>query len=412
MKTGHAPFGGQPTRACSRRHFLQAAATGALGVSAGLPALAGANTNHTVATAAAAARAAKVAIVPCKTYGPEVKAALRKSFDLLGGIGGLVRGKTVTVKLNLTGTDFSPVFGRPPGESYMTHYSTALALTALLFENGTRRVRLVESTNSRASLETTLGFADWDVAALKVHGEVLLENTRNLGSGRRYATLKVPGIARAFTALEVNQAYEQTDVMVSLAKLKTHVTAGVTLSMKNLFGITPNALYGDEAGSEDAIAGRGPLHGGGAFEFRPARAAVKLPHLRDDFRSNDAGVRVPGIITDICAARPIQLAIIDGISAMDGGEGPWAYRGQQRLARPGMLIAGLNPVSTDAVTTAVMGFANPRAPRGQAPFNLCDNHLLLAEQADLGTADLTRIEILGAPLASVIQRYQPPFGGG
>ena len=47
---------------------------------------------------------AKVAIVQCRSYGPEVHAALTKSFDLLGGIDSLVRNKTVTVKLNLTGT--------------------------------------------------------------------------------------------------------------------------------------------------------------------------------------------------------------------------------------------------------------------------------------------------------------------
>src|ERR1043165_3016411 len=41
---------------------------------------------------------AKVAIVRCRSYGPEVRAALEKSFDLLGGLGSLVKNKTVTVK--------------------------------------------------------------------------------------------------------------------------------------------------------------------------------------------------------------------------------------------------------------------------------------------------------------------------
>src|SRR5438445_6198798 len=72
---------------------------------------------------------AKVSIVACKSYGPEVKAALKQSFDLLGGIGSLVKNKTVTVKLNLTGTNFTPVFNLPVGESYMTHVSTAMSLT-------------------------------------------------------------------------------------------------------------------------------------------------------------------------------------------------------------------------------------------------------------------------------------------
>src|SRR5262249_56536331 len=126
--------------------------------------------------------------------------------------------------------------------------------------SGARRVRLVESTTSRSSLESTLGLADWDVSALSALGKVEYENTRNLGSGKSYSTLKVPGGGHMFSSFDFNHSYADTDVMISLAKLKNHVTAGVTLSMKNLFGITPNALYGDEAGSEEATGGRGPLH--------------------------------------------------------------------------------------------------------------------------------------------------------
>src|SRR6185295_7077162 len=79
---------------------------------------------------------AKVAIVPCRAYGAAVRPALDKCFDLLGGIGSLVKDKTVTVKLNLTGTDFRPFLDRPVGETYMTHFDTALALAAALFKAG------------------------------------------------------------------------------------------------------------------------------------------------------------------------------------------------------------------------------------------------------------------------------------
>jgi hypothetical protein len=49
-----------------------------------------------------------VAIARCRTYADaEVHAAPRNCFDLIGGIGPLVNGKTATVKLNLTGQDFS-----------------------------------------------------------------------------------------------------------------------------------------------------------------------------------------------------------------------------------------------------------------------------------------------------------------
>ena len=41
-----------------------------------------------------------MALVRCQGYGAEVGTALAKGFDLLGGIGPLVRNKSVTVKLN------------------------------------------------------------------------------------------------------------------------------------------------------------------------------------------------------------------------------------------------------------------------------------------------------------------------
>src|SRR5437867_1306997 len=160
---GFAPQRSRPPAGCSRRAFLgwgtalAAGAPFAMGYAREILA-AEASTASAIIPAARLAEA-KVAIVACKSYGPEVKAALKQSFDLLGGIGSLVKNKTVTVKLNLTGTNFSPVFDLPVGESYMTHPSTALALTALLFEAGAKRVRLVESTQSRAELESTIGLA-------------------------------------------------------------------------------------------------------------------------------------------------------------------------------------------------------------------------------------------------------------
>ena len=53
-------------------------------------------------------------------------------------------------------------------------------------------------------------------------------------------------------------------VFVSIAKMKEHATAGVTLSMKNCFGITPATIYSDEAPQDE-----------------PAGAALPIGHLRD-----------------------------------------------------------------------------------------------------------------------------------
>ncbi|MBI5394040.1 MAG: DUF362 domain-containing protein [Verrucomicrobia bacterium] len=377
---------------CSRRQFLRLSAA----VAAGAP-LALSRPSAIFADAPrASGRDAKVAIVRCGGYGPEMRAALKEAFDLLGGIGSLVRNKTVTVKLNITGFDFAPVCKRPAGESYVTHFSTALALGGLLFDAGARRVRVVESTQVRASLEATLRLGEWDLQALNALGPVEFENTRNLGKGGRYAELKVPDGGRMFSRFLVNHSYDETDVLVSLCKLKQHVTAGVTLSMKNLFGVTPNALYGDEAPNENATAGRGVLHAG--KPWAPNAKPPELPGmiLKPAEQPVDPGVRVPRIITDIIAARPIHLAIIEGVSAMTGGEGPWTQPAKEhRLVKPGVIIAGLNPVSTDAVGAAVMGVSDPRVPRFSGPVAASENHILLAEKAGVGIADLARIDVRG-----------------
>ncbi len=342
---------------------------------------------------------AKVAIASCKTYVPqEVRAAYDQCFDLLGGVGPLVKGKTVTIKINLTGTNFTPFLNRPVGETYMTHETTAHALAAALFKAGAKRIVFVESTQSRGSLESSLDFAEWNVKALSALGDVQYENTRNLGSGKSYSHIKVPTGGLMFSSFDVNHRYVDTDVMVSLCKLKNHITAGVTLSMKNMFGITPNSLYGDNAGDEDATAGRGPLHN--------RNDKIKLPGIKEGITSNEAMWRVPRIIVDEAAARPLHLCVIDGITSMSGGEGPWcSHANPLKFTSPGVLIVGFNGVSTDAVGTAVMGYEDPRALRGKKPFGFCDNHLLMSEQAGLGTADLSKIDVRGMSIAKARYPY-------
>lgn len=378
----------------NRRHF----------VLSGAAALAGAALRPLLAAEPRPANA-RVAIVRCPGYGVEVRRAVDRAFDLLGGLGGLVRDKTVTIKINLTGSDFKAVHGRPVGESYMTHPSTVMSLTAAFFGAGARRVRLVESTNLRQPLERTLAAAGFDVNALLALGRVEAEDTRNLGSAKTYAELKVPTGGHLFESFELNRAYADTDVFVSLCKLKTHATTGVTMTLKNLFGCTPNALYGDEAPAEYATKGRGRLHNLKGWDTRENGLPFEPPGAKPEFFvPNDGGYRVPRIVTDLCAARPIHLGIIDGISTLTYAEGPWVKGKPQRITAPGVLICGFNPVATDAVGTAVMGFADVRAPRGVAPFLPGDNHLVLAEQAGLGPCDLSRIDVAGESIGKVRSR--------
>lgn len=357
-------------------------------------------------TAASSKAGARVAIARCTSYETDLAAVLAKMFDQLGGLDRLVRGRTVTVKLNMTGSPALRLRGLPLGSTHYCHPRVVHALVHLLGRAGAHRVRLVESAyGTAAPLEEYILESGWDLRALRnAAPRVEFENTNARGSYRAYVRFRVPGQAWIFPAYDLNAAYEQTDVFISLAKLKQHATTGVTLSLKNCFGNLPASIYGDDAGedepNEQPTKGRvNVCHLG---KRQPSRSA---PGELDPRSSRDPGYRVPRIIAEIVAARPIDLAIIDGIESMAGGEGPWIPN--CRPVRPGLLIAGLNPVATDAVAVALMGF-DPLADRGSPPFRNCDNTLLLAQQLGVGTADLNQIEVIGGR----IEDLRFPFAEG
>ncbi len=345
------------------------------------------------AAAARSAPAGAVAIARAQSYQEDLGAKLVAMFGQLGGIERLVKGKTVTVKLNLTGSPGLRFQGRPLGVTHYTHPRVAMALAHALSRAGARRIRFVESCwASGGPMEDYLLDSGWNIRQFAaIAPGIEFENTNNLGKAKRYARLKVPGRAYMYPAYDLNHAYEDTDVFVSLAKLKNHETCGVTLSLKNIFGITPASIYGDDAGrdepNETPTKGRATT-----LHFAKRKISTSAPQELNAQPSTDPGVRVPRIVADLAAARPIDLAIIDGIESVAGGEGPW-IKGL-RLVQPGLLIAGTNPVATDAVATAVMGY-DPRAQRGMPPFRHCENTMLLAEALGLGAADPARTDVRG-----------------
>jgi uncharacterized protein (DUF362 family) len=234
----------------------------------------------------------------------------------------------------------------------------------------------------------------WNVRSLQSAGPVEFENTNAIGKAKKYSRIKVPGTPYMYPAYDLNHSYEDTDVYVSMAKLKEHETCGITLSCKNVFGTIPASIYGDDAGIDEPNESptKGRLKVGHEGVRQPSKSAPQ--ELR--FGANhDPGYRVPHIVADLVAARPIHLAIIDGVETIAGGEGPW-IRGV-RIVKPGVLLAGLNPVCTDAAGAAVMGY-DPRAERGTAPFQKCDNILRLAEAHGVGTTDLKRIDVRGVAI--------------
>jgi uncharacterized protein (DUF362 family) len=339
-------------------------------------------------------------------YGKRLAEQLATQFDQIGGLTGLMRGKTVTVKLNLTGSGRFPGFTE--GQTYWVHEDLVGACCHLFGKAGARRIRLVEGTYEGESLDDKMLDAGWDVKAIR-NAAPLVEfaQTSNRGAAKNYSRLKVPQ-PYIFPAFDLHSAYEDTDVFVSLAKLKEHEECGLTLTIKNMFGVPPISIYGDDAGVDEP-------------NERPRKAREEIMHYgkRPPSKSAPAelnakseryeGYRVPRICVDVAMARPIHLSILDGIETCTTGEGPWVAGAKH--VQPGLVVIGRNLVTTDTVGAAVMGF-DPRAKRGESGFKVikthaesaddprwADNPMLLAEARGLGSADLKRIEVRGMPIA-------------
>jgi len=340
-----------------------------------------------------------VSIARCRSYDPAVVLArLRTMMDGLGGLEKLVSGKTVAVKVNLVGDPRQVALGRPARRTYQVHPSVVLATAAILDGAGARRIRFVESTHQNDPFEDYLRRAGWDLNALTaIKTPVEFEDTRNLGKGKSYHKVKVPGGGSLFPAYELNHSYVDCDVYISLAKLKNHATAGVTLGMKNNFGVTPIALYGQHEHDERSKSARVAIFHDG--RLNPSDGLPQELHPDSPRRPS---YRVPRHIVDAASIRPIDLVIIDGIETMSGGEGPW-IKGLA-VQEPGLLLAGRNPVCTDAVATAAMGY-DPMAAPGTGPFP-GDNHLAMAAALGLGSNDPKAIEVVGLPL----KEARHPFG--
>jgi len=371
-----------------------------------------------------------VSVAKVTGYDVDLVAQLNKMFDQIGGIGQLVRGKTVAMKVNLTGSSGTGRHvGLSAGQTSWVHPNVVGALTAIFARMGAKRIRILESTFRKhygSPLEDTLLNDGWDVQAIKSAAPVVeFEDTNGLGQAKQYSVLKVKSRPYIFPAFSVNHSYEDCDFFVSVGKMKNHEELGVTLSMKNLFGITPELLYGllpKPPGASQWIRER-------VFHYGQVAPPAGVPQEIDPKSNRYEGWRMPRLLTDLCGARPIDLSILDGIETLIGGEGtgmPGTKHG-----KPGLLVVGRNCVCTDAVAMAAMGY-NPRAGRHEAPFRLykspkdhppeqlippeewhqyADNTVLMGEGAGLGTADLSKIEISGARIKDVFYDYEAHWKG-
>ena len=362
----------------SRRSFLKL-----MGALAGGTFLAGCRKplpapTRTVTTPASLAR---VGIAQANSYELRlVRKQVESLFDSLGGLQDVVRpGDRVAIKVNLTGgiNADPPPAGTSATESYLTHPSVVRAVGELVRDAGAKEISIVESVWEWES------YVKWGYADLAQSLGARLIDLNKPAPYDDYASVPVGRNWFIYKEFTFNHLLEEADVFISVAKMKCHWLCGITQSMKNLVGLVPYKFYEKTTGD----GYRTGLHGA------------------DD----ETKYRLPRVVMDLNRARPIHLSLIDGIQTVEGSEGPWNK--DLRLKKPGILIGGKNPVATDAVAVAAMGF-DPAADYPHAPFLRADNHLNIARQLGLGTNRLDEIEILGARLEDVKMQFQPALETG
>lgn len=335
----------------------------------------------TVAPAATSQPAigAQVGIAQVDSYDRAlIRQQVEALLDGIGGLGDVVRpGDRVAVKVNLTGgTDWDGFGGGPGIDTFVTHPEVVRALGELLWDAGAGEILIVESVYQWHSYQLW----GYEEVAADIGASLIDLNTPDPYTD--FATTPVGEGAFLYQDWIFNHILEEADVFVSAAKMKCHWIAGVTAAVKNLVGLVPAVYYRlDEEHSH-----RSALHGA---------------------TEEDARTRVPRVILDLVRARPIDLALIDGVKTVEGGEGPWIRCFNP--VQPGVLIAGKDALATDAVAAAVMGF-DPTADYPSAPFLRGDNHLNLAHDLGLGTNRLAEISVVGAAIDDVRQSFNPCWG--
>lgn len=180
-------------------------------------------------------------------------------------------------------------------------------------------------------------------------------------AGARYVDLNNDALRRVrlrsrFTGLRelyLPRSVLGADLVVSMPKMKTHHWAGVTLSLKNMFGIVPGAVYGWP---------KNLLHWAG----------------------------IGGSILDINAALTVpRFNIVDGIVGMEGN-GP--IQGQARQS--GVVVLGSDPVAVDATCARLMTIEPWRVG------------YLKEADAFLGNVAEEAIELIGEPIEPFRQDYR------
>jgi uncharacterized protein (DUF362 family) len=249
-----------------------------------------------------------------------------------------IAGKTVLIKPNFVGFDLLGCMN--------THPAVIAAAREALLKLGAGRVLIGEGPSMDRDTEAVL------------ESVRLREYTGRLDGG--FVDLNIDDVQRVALKTRASRLKELylpktvlgADFLVSMPKMKTHHWAGVTLSLKNMFGIVPGGCYGWP---------KNILHWAG----------------------------IDSSILDINAAVRPDFAIVDGIMGMEGN-GP--IQGTPKQA--GVLVFGDDPVAVDATCCRIMGL-RPEKVKYLAAAGTLLGHL--AEE---------KIDQLGEPIAS----SRTPFG--
>jgi uncharacterized protein (DUF362 family) len=284
-------------------------------------------------------RPAKLPLLPDGPYGNSPVSILRASSysdDLVGrmleGIrqcGLDVRGKRVLLKPNLVEFDSSTVIN--------TDASVVAAAVEVFHSLGAAEVKIGEGPGHRRDTLDLASDARYFSSISKFEGIFTDLNRDDVSPVKNFA-----GESRFYFPKTVLAA----DLIVSLAKMKTHHWAGATLSMKNFFGIVPGSIYGWP---------KNKLHYLGIAE--------SIVALHRQFRNT--------------------FAIVDGIIGMEGN-GP--IQGTPKPA--GVLVMGPDVVAVDATCCRIMGIDPEKI-----------DYLRMA--ADLGHVHAPRIEQRAESIAAV-----------
>ena len=243
----------------------------------------------------------RVAIRRVGTYQEDLASVLYESlreFDLP------VRGKTVLLKPNLVGID---PLGTPN-----THPAVIAAARETFLRLGAAVVLIGDGPaterDTQAVLES-MGLREFAGPLTGLFVDLNLDDVERVLLKTRASRLK---------ELYLPKTVRGVDFLVSLPKMKTHHWAGVTLSLKNMFGVVPGGCYGWP---------KNILHWAG----------------------------IDRAILDINAAVRPDFAIVDGIIGMEGN-GP--LQGTPKAC--GVLVLGDDPVAVDSTCARVMGLAPER----------------------------------------------------